>query len=355
MCSANCSLLVAQYSSTQRRGGFLALYMLMSGVGVLASYSLGAGLNWRVVAVFPPILYACMVMGLFAVPESPIWLLSHKTETDARQALIWLRASDEVTKELIILNDTRENQEQALTVTQAIYNLSRPDIRKPFLLILFNFLFIMFAGPFVIIFYAVKILQDSGVAANAYIAAIVVEISMVVGCILSMFFIQKVKRRTLLMVSMSSMSLSMAALGMVLYLPELGYDNLTIRLLPILCIMLYMFSFGAGAGPLQWVLMGELLPPEYKVLSGILISVSTVAIFITTKMFLALTEVLQPYGAYWLMSGISFLANFFYATCMPETKGKSLSEIRELFLVNQKLHPNTESVVLTKSSIENIS
>ena len=333
MCSANCSLLVAQYSSTQRRGGFLALYMLMSGIGVLICYSLGAGLHWRYVALFPTLLYSCMIIGLLIVPESPLWLLTHRTEEDAVKALHWLRASDEVSEEMSVLNQSRENKQQAMTAYQAISDLSRPDVWKPFLLILINFLFAMFAGPFIVIFYAVQIFQDAGITAvNAHLAAIAVEVCMVLGGILSIFFTQKVQRRSLAMMSMSTMSFSMAALGFFHYTPDLGSENLALRLLPILCIMLFMFSFGAGAGPLQWVFMGELLPPEYKVLSGILVSLSTIAIFITTKMFHTLVEVLQPYGVYWLLAGVSLLSNIFYATCMPETKGKSLLEIRKLFL-----------------------
>ena len=37
------------------------------------------------------------------------------------------------------------------------------------------------------------------------------------------------------------------------------------RVLPVICLLIYMFGFGAGSGPLQWVFMGELLPPDYKV------------------------------------------------------------------------------------------
>ena len=37
------------------------------------------------------------------------------------------------------------------------------------------------------------------------------------------------------------------------------------RIVPVVCVVSYMFGFGLGSGPLQWVFMGELLPPDYKV------------------------------------------------------------------------------------------
>ena len=334
MCSANCSMLVAQYSSTKRRGSFLALFALMVGIGILISYSLGAGLYWRYVACFPPMFYGLLILGLHLVPESPIWLLSHKGIKEAKEALVWLRASNEVDEELKDLEQTREKQERGLTMTQAVCNLSRSDIRKPFLLITTNFFFVMFAGPFAMIFYAIQIFQDSGIGANEHLAAIVVAAIRVLGGILAIFLIKKVPRLRQVMVTMNLMSISMAVLGIVMYLKEIGFDNIALRVLPIVCVTLYMFSFGAGAGPLQWVFVGELLPAEYKVLSGIITSLFTMAVFIVTKIFPNLLEVLKPYCTYWLFAGISFGSNIFYATLMPETRGMSMLEIRKLFLGN---------------------
>ena len=133
------------------------------------------------------------------------------------------------------------------------------------------------------------------------------------------------------------MSLSMAVLGGVMYMKELGFEDPVLRILPIIWLTIYMFSFGAGAGPLQWVFMGELLPPDYKVLSGIIIGISTVEIFITTKIFPTQLVVLKPYGTYWWFAGISFASNIFYVTLMPETRGMSMLEIKTLFLGSQQV------------------
>lgn len=334
--SANCSMLVAQYSSKQRRGAFLSLFALMVGIGILFSYSIGSVLHWRYVAIFPPILYGFLMIGLIFVPESPIWLLSHRGKKEATEALCWLRASNEVNEELSDMDQSREKQKDGLTMSQAVNNLSRSDIRKPFLLITTNFFFVMFAGPFAMIFYAIQIFQDSGIDGNEHLAAIVVAFIRVLGGILAIFLIQKMPRIRLSMITMTLMSISMAVLGTIMYLKEMGYDSMTLRILPILCVTLYMFSFGAGAGPLQWVFVGELLPPEYKVLSGIITSLATMSVFIITKIFPTLMDVLRPYGTYWLFAAISFGSNIFYATLMPETRGLSMFEIRKIFVGNME-------------------
>ena len=82
---------------------------------------------------------------------------------------------------------------------------------------------------------------------------------------------------------------------------------------------------------MQWVFVGELLPPEYKVLSGIITSFASVSIFGTTKLFPTLLDVMSGYGVYWLFAGIAFSANILYHFFIPETKGKTMLEIRQEF------------------------
>ena len=59
-------------------------------------------------------------------------------------------------------------------MTEAIRNLRRREIRTPFLLIFTSYLFVMWSGPIVIVFYAVEIFEKAGVSTtNQYLAAII--------------------------------------------------------------------------------------------------------------------------------------------------------------------------------------
>ena len=83
-----------------------------------------------------------------------------------------------------------------------------------------------------------------------------------------------------------------------------------------------------------FVYMGELLPREYKVLAGMINASTNVPLFLLTKMFPTLLEVISPPGTYWLLASISLSSNLFYFFCMPETKGKTALEIKQLFCQN---------------------
>ena len=75
--------------------------------------------------------------------------------------------------ELETLQQSREKQSHGITLTEALRNLSRREIRSPFLIILASFYFSLFTGPFAIIFYAVEIFKEAGVASNEHLAAII--------------------------------------------------------------------------------------------------------------------------------------------------------------------------------------
>ena len=77
--------------------------------------------------------------------------------------------------------------------------------------------------------------------------------------------------------------------------------------------------------------VGELLPPEYKVLSGIITFRASVSIFIVTKLFPSMLELMSAHGTYWLYASISLSANILYYFFIPETKGKTMLEIKQGF------------------------
>ena len=228
--------------------------------------------------------------------------------------------------------EAKEQQSHGLTMTEAVRNLARPDVRTPFLLITANFFFVMLSGPFAIIFYSVEIFQSTGAGVNKHLASIIVATIRVLGGALGIFLVQKLSRVRLSMAMMTLMSASMAVLGVAVYLKTSPSSSPLLDIIPVISVTVYMFCFGAGAAPLQWVFLGELLPREYKVLAGVIMFLANLAIFIVTKSFPALLAGLYPHGTYWLFAGIGLTSNIFYFFFMPETKGMTAAEIKQIFL-----------------------
>ena len=79
------------FSSLKWRGVFLTVFSLIANIGILICYCLGAVLYWRYVAIIVQVFLIVQAMGLPFIPESPIWLLGHRGEKEALDALKWLR------------------------------------------------------------------------------------------------------------------------------------------------------------------------------------------------------------------------------------------------------------------------
>ena len=193
--TANCALLITQYSAAQRRGAFLSLFTLMLSLGILVAYCLGAGLYWRYLTAVPAALSLLFAAGLCRIPESPIWLLGHRGREAARAALIWLRGLEDVEEELEDLLLTQENQNRGLSLREAVVNFRRPDIWRPILLALANTMLVMLAGPFVIVFYAVEIFREAGAGEGVeHVATISMGVVRVVAGVAAIFLIKQFPR-----------------------------------------------------------------------------------------------------------------------------------------------------------------
>ena len=79
------------FSSLEWRGVFLTVFSLINNIGILICYFFGAVLYWRYVAIIVQVFLIVQAMGLPFIPESPIWLLGHRGEKEALDALKWLR------------------------------------------------------------------------------------------------------------------------------------------------------------------------------------------------------------------------------------------------------------------------
>jgi len=329
---ANVTLILPQYSSAGRHGFYLSIEPLLFGVGIMLVYVLGALVNYRVVAGVLSVLTLVSAVWLCLVPESPIWLLGHRSKEDARKALQWLRDRDDVASELEDLEEIQDTRQEQLGLKKAITNLRYADIRKPFFINIFNGCLVFSAGPLALFSYAVQIFQDLGLEGGAYVAAIILAAVRIIGAILAIFVIKKFPRARVACVCVFIMGICMAVLGCLMYFKTHGNDSLGVSIGAAICIFIYMFAYCTGVISLLVVWVGELMPPEYNVLVGFIEVSNAVFIFLSIKMFSVMLDNLQTYGTFWLYAGISFALTIFYMTKMPETKGMSILEIRNMFL-----------------------
>jgi hypothetical protein len=108
-------------------------------------------------------------------------------------------------------------------------------------------------------------------------------------------------------------------------------------------------SLSLGIGPIQGVLLGEIIPVQIKnSMNGVLNALAWVASMSAAATFLPMKANLGLAGTFWLYAGFCFLLMLVFYLCVPETNGHSLGTIeRELTSKSTELDFNkNEAVVL---------
>merc|ERR1719433_2235924 len=104
---------------------------------------------------------------------------------------------------------------------------------------------------------------------------------------------------------MTVMALALTTLGLIVYIKaDYPAQSSVLDILQVLAVTTVMFGYGAGPAPLIWVYLAELLPREYKVLSGLICALGLVPVFLATKIFPTLLQLLTPAGTYWLFAAV---------------------------------------------------
>jgi len=159
-------------------------------------------------------------------------------------------------------------------------------------------------------------------AATVTLIAVLMNIGNVFVTILSAWLMDRAGRRALLLRSTLAMSASIVALTVALCNPGQSWT----ALLAIVSCVSFVCSFGAGMGPVPWLLPAELFPAD-KVATGSAFAAmcNWLANFVCGLIFLPLASTL---GGWCFVPFLAVLLPFaLFVASIPETRGKSVQQI----------------------------
>ena len=186
-------------------------------------------------------------------------------------------------------------------------------------------IFQQFSGVNAVAAYASQMLGDAGIS-NANVATIVISVVQVFVTGLSCLIVDKFGRRKLLILPTLLMFVSMGVLGASKYCG--GFPK-SITLISLCC---FIAGFSLGMGPIPWLIVSEIFPMKVRgVASGVAAQVSWLSAFIVVKFYVKMEDSMHPYGCYWFFAACCLFSVIYVYMFMPETKGKTLEEIEELF------------------------
>ncbi|KAK4601921.1 hypothetical protein RGQ29_011143 [Quercus rubra] len=153
------------------------------------------------------------------------------------------------------------------------------------------------------------------------------------GSIIAMVLMDKLGRKALLLWSFSGMVISMVlqVTAASSYVANSGAMYLSVG-----GMLMFVFTFALGAGPVPSLLLPEIFPSRIRAKAmAICMSVHWVINFFVGLLFLRLLEQLGPQLLYSIFGSFCLIAVVFVKRNVVETKGKSLQEI-EIALLPQE-------------------
>lgn len=320
---------VAEVSEKSNRGLMLVSFAIFSNFGSLLSYITGPyfSMFWFNIflLMFPAIFF---ILFLFVAPESPYYYVLKKDYTKAVRCIEELRCNNTYKnsdQELLKIRVEMETAEKG----NVLNTLTKRHAIKGSLIAVFLTTFQQLSGYAVFVPYTQKIFIQAGSSID--ISAIS---SMIVGSVaffssfLCPFIIDRKGRRFVLTISICGIIISEIVFGVFYYLVEQKYDTSSIKWIPLVCLMGYMLFFTFGLGPLPLTVTSEILPGNIKFLvSTIAGTLGTVSSTVLQKNYLYLNNTLHYFGTIWMFAGLCTFLLIFILLVLPETKGKSFSEI----------------------------
>ncbi|HVM46937.1 MAG TPA: sugar porter family MFS transporter [Candidatus Acidoferrum sp.] len=385
---------IAEISPPQLRGSMVSLNQLMIVLGISASFFSNYALlnvgenNWRWMLGMDAVPAALYFFLLFAVPESPRWLLGQGLAEQAEAILVKACGPEQAQAELQNIRQSFA----AKTPGGSVFGLVSRQMGFILFIALTIAFFQQITGINAIFYYLPTIFAQAGGGTNvAFKQAVLVGLVNLLMTFVAIRFVDRLGRKPLLAIGATGMAISLLTCswafhastyglteksftvlqenkvpadlvtelrgtehktftGQKDYLADLEEKCGAERLKPyhdalvtaglniraslvLLAIIGFVASFAISLGPVMWVLLSEIFPNQYR---GVGMSVtgfwnSAISASITFIFPWELSH-FGPAGTFLGYGLMAAAALVFVVAFIPETKGKTLEELEAILM-----------------------
>ncbi|KAK2411177.1 sugar transporter ERD6 [Trifolium repens] len=303
---------IAEISPRTMRGSLGSMNQLSVMTGIMLAYLLGMLFEWRTLALLGILPCAILIPGLHFIPESPRWLAEMGLMERFESSLQSLRGPN---VDIHIESQEIKGSLASNAQTDAVHlsDLKRRRYWFPLMVGMGLLVLQQSCGINGVFFYSSKIFSNAGIkSSNA--ATFGLGATMVVITGVATWLVDRSGRRVLLIVSSSMMTISLLLIATAFYLQAL------------------VIGFSLGVGPIPWLIMSEILPPNIKGLAGsaaTFLNWFTASVVTLTAHFLLSWSNAGTFTIYAIFSAINVA---FIILWVPETKDRTLEEIQASFI-----------------------
>jgi len=332
--STLCPLYNAEIAPTKYRGRLVALNQLATVTGIFLVYFVNLWISnsgdstWQVesawrwmfgVGTIPGLIF---LIALFFVPESPRWLMKQGRREEAYATLNRIHGEKLANEEIVDIEQSFKQKKGTFSVL-----FKSPALRAALTVAVVLAVMQQFTGINAVMYYAPEIFKTAGAGTNAaLIQTIAIGFINFAFTILSIWLIDRVGRKQLLMYGSAGMAISLFVISIAFNMEE------TNSVVLLIFLLMYVASFAISLGPVVWVIMSELFPNHVRGIATAIGSMSLwIADYIISQFFPTLLSSIGASSTFIIFAILSVFTFFFTWKKVPETKDVPLEQIETLW------------------------
>ncbi|KAI5122871.1 hypothetical protein M0805_003323 [Coniferiporia weirii] len=354
LASATVPLYQAEITAPSIRGSMIAIQQWSITWGILIQYFVQFGCSYingdasfRIPWGLQMIPAIILSLGMCWFPESPRWLIDRGREAEALEILADLHGKGNPDDPLVQLEFEEIKQQVYFERTEgakSYFDLAKPGVLRRVGLGASLQMWSQLTGMNIMMYYIIYVFQGAGLTGRRgnLIADSVQYVLNVVFTIPAIVYIDKWGRRPMLLIGTALMGFWLFLVGGLQgRFGEWGtVDGSAVWVITgheaatrgiIVCSYLFVSSFAITMGPVSWTYPAEIFPMRVRAKA---VAFSTSANWIFN---FALAWAVPPglstiaYKTYFIFGTFNFAAFIHIFFCFPETKGRTLEEIEDVF------------------------
>lgn len=330
-------LFLSEIAPTRIRGALNILFQFDVTVGILlanlinyGTSKIEGGWGWRLSLALAGVPAVLLTSGAIMVDDTPNSLIERGYLEKGKSVLKKIRGTDNVEAEYLeIVEASRISQE----VKHPFRNLFMRQNRPPLVIAIMMQIFQQLTGINAIMFYAPVLFNTLGFGNDASLYSSVITGAVnVLSTLVSIYSVDKVGRRMLLLEAGFQMLVSQTIVGVVLGLKlqdNANHLSHGMAIVVVLMVCSFVSSFAWSWGPLGWLIPSETFPLETRSAGqSMTVCVNMIFTFVIAQSFLSMLCHLK-YGIFLFFSGWVLVMSLFVMFLLPETKGVPIEEMTE--------------------------
>ncbi|EHA25124.1 hypothetical protein CBS63078_7368 [Aspergillus niger] len=343
-------LYIGEMAPARFRGRLIVYDNICVTFGQLIAYALGAAFTnvhqgWRYTIAIGAVPAIALAATMPLCPETPRQLISHGRDDEAKRVIrkIFPHATEQqVVNKIKVVRHSIEEVAASISDKSLWWQMKQLFTVGANLRALATACSIMavsqLGGFNTLMYYSATLFSLVGFNQATAVSIVVGATNFVFG-FPNFAFIDRFGRRSMLLVTVLGMSLSLVVVAIAFHwipvnsdLSVTGPHEMTwASILLLVALIVYIAFYSAGVAPISWV-GTEFLPLEVRALGTMLNTVTCWGCnIIISSTFLSMMKAMTPSGVFAFYAGICFLGWVFVIFCYAEVHNMPLESVREIY------------------------